>query len=99
MSQYHTGTIYIFQEEGTGHLIFKTTDIRVLLQATPSQTIAIGETMQHKGIQYIVENFEIEVSSHPPTLDIPHSMQEGENNPFGIHTLIYLKKKVYPPPP
>jgi|GEM_PF-4119283 len=89
----HTGTIYIFEETGTGNLLFKTTDIRELQKAVSSQTIANGETILIENIKYEVVGFEIEVSSSSPTLSIAHSMQIGENNPYGIQTVIYLKKK------
>lgn len=89
----NTGTIYIFQETRTGTLFFKTTDIRELLKAVPSQIIAMGESFLFKNIEYEVDGFEIEISSVSPRLNTPHSMQIGENNPYAIQAIIYATKK------
>jgi len=73
----HTGTIYIFQEERTGNLLLKTTDISVLQKLALSQTIAKDEKVIIDNTVYKVVAFEIEISSFSPTLSTPHLMQIG----------------------
>jgi hypothetical protein len=91
-----TGTIYIFQESGTGKLLLKTTDISVLSGIVPSQIISRNEKVIIKDITYIVVGFEISISIAPPILHISHLMEIGENNPRDCYTIIYLKKKFNP---
>lgn len=91
MQEFHTGTLYVFIEEQTNSLIFRTSDIRELNKAIPSEVIVIGSIVRYEDVEYKVAGFEIIISQQPMKLN-RYSNQVGENNPYGINAVFYVTK-------
>lgn len=90
------GTVYIFQECGTGNLLLETADMSIVSAIVPSHTIAKTEKVIIKGIIYIVVDFEIDISSVASMLNTIGRNMKIEAMKYGIRTLIYLKKSGRP---
>ena len=91
------GTMYTFQESGTGNLLLETADMSVISEMVPSHIIARAEKVIIKNVSYIVVGFEIDISGADPVLNTAgRRMQIEPNGSYGIRTLIYLKKSVRP---
>ena len=91
------GTMYTFQESGTGNLLLETADMSVISEMVPSHIIARTEKVIIKGVFYIVVGFEIDISSAVSALNTAGSrMQVEPTDSYGIRTLIYVKKGVRP---
>ena len=91
------GTMYTFQESGTGNLLLETANMSVISEMVPSHIIARTEKVIIKGVSYIVVGFEIDISGAVAALNtIGRRMQIEPTYSYGIRTLIYLKKSVRP---
>jgi hypothetical protein len=91
------GTMYTFQESGTGNLLLETANMSVISEMVPSHIIARTEKVIIKGVSYIVVGFEIDISCAVSVLNtIGRRMQIEPADSYGIRTLIYLKKSVRP---
>ena len=91
------GTLYTFQESGTGNLLLETADMSVISGMVPSHIITRNEKVIIKGTSYIVVGFEIDISGAASVLNTKgRRMQIEPTDSYGIRTLIYLKKSIHP---
>ena len=91
------GTMYTFQESGTGNLLLETANMSVISELVPSHIIARNEKVIIKDVSYIVVGFEIDISGAVSVLNSAGRRTRIEPaDSYGIRTLIYLKKSVRP---
>ena len=88
------GTMYTFQESGTGNLLLKTKDMSVISGIVPSHTIAETEKIIIKGVSYNVVGFEIDISAVAQFLILLPAQCKLNEMIYTEFTLLFICKKV-----